>query len=97
MYNTIDSTIINTMNNIITANELKTKGVSALDSLMKNDGEVVVTVRGKNKYVILKSSEFDRLRECELTTALLETEADLKSGKYRIESAEEHLKRIGNA
>jgi len=38
---------------IITANELKTKGISALENALKSDGEAIITVRGKDKYVIV--------------------------------------------
>ena len=36
------------MSNIITANELKTRGVSAIDKAVEESEEAVVTVRGKN-------------------------------------------------
>lgn len=96
MYNTIDRTIKNTMNNIVSANELKTKGISAVESLIKKEGEVLVSVRGKEKYAIISSEKLERLREYELSVALAETEVDLKRGKYREESVEKHLKRVVN-
>lgn len=97
MYNTIVSTNYNTMDNIITANDLKVKGVSAIETFAKKGLETIVTVRGKEKYIILTKTEFDRLRECELTAALAESEQDLKNGKYHEDSIEDHLKRIANA
>lgn len=94
MYNTIASTNYNTMDNIITANDLKVKGVSAIEPFAKKGLETIVTVRGEEKYIILTKNEFDRLCECELTTALAESEQDLKNGKYHENSVEDHLKRI---
>ncbi|EKD64270.1 MAG: prevent-host-death family protein [uncultured bacterium] len=96
MYNTIDSTIKNTMNNFVTANDLKTKGVSAIEPFAKKGLETVITVRGVDTYVVLTTQAFNHLRECELTAALIESERDMKKGKYHKGSVEEHLKRITN-
>lgn len=85
------------MNNTLTANDLKTKGISVVDKNAKNGIETIVTVRGKEKYVIIPLIEFNRLRECELTAALVESENDFKEGKYSEDSIEAHLKRIKNA
>jgi hypothetical protein len=85
------------MDNIITANDLKVKGVSAIETFAKKGLETIVTVRGEEKYIILTKNEFNRLRECELTAALAESEQDLKNGKYHEDSVEDHLKRIKNA
>lgn len=85
------------MNNTITANVLKTKGISAVDIFANQGIETIITVRGEDKYVILTKNDFDRLRECELTAAIIESEQDLKNGKYHSSSIEEHIKRIENA
>ena len=85
------------MNNTITANILKTKGISAVDIFANQGIETIVTVRGEDKYVILTKADFDRLREYELTAAIIESEQDLKNGKYHSSSIEEHIKRIENA
>lgn len=82
------------MAQIITANDLKTKGVTILDKETSDDSEVIVTVRGKNKYVVLPIEKYNRLRECELEAALLETKRDIKEGKFVKESVEKHVKRI---
>jgi prevent-host-death family protein len=37
----------------VTANDLKTKGVNFLDEVAKDSDGIVITVRGKEKYVIL--------------------------------------------
>lgn len=82
------------MTHIITANELKTKGVSLLNEETIGDTEVIITVRGKNKYVVLPIEKYNYLRECELEAALAETKKDIKEGKFIKESVEKHIKRI---
>lgn len=78
----------------ITANELKTKGVSILDKETGGDSEVMISVRGRNKYVVVPIEKYNYLRECELETALLESKRDLKQKKFVKESVEKHIKRI---
>lgn len=78
----------------ITANDLKTKGISIIKEGTSDSDEVIVTVRGKNKYVILPIEKYNYLRECELETALKEAKKDIELGKFKQESVEEHIKRI---
>jgi len=82
------------MNGIITANELKTKGVAAIDKAIDSGSEAIITVRGKEKFVVVTMEKYDYLRECELEAALLETKKDLEKGKIIEESVEDHLARI---
>ncbi len=82
------------MTQIITANELKTKGVTILNDQTADGSEVIITVRGKSKYVILPIEKYNYLRECELDAALQETRDDIKTGKFIKESVEKHIKRI---
>ncbi|MEK9159673.1 MAG: prevent-host-death protein [Patescibacteria group bacterium] len=85
------------MNNIITANDLKLGGVSALEPIVTQGLEAIITVHGKNTYVVLSNQEYSRLRECELAVALSESEADVAAGHYHEDSVEDHLNRIANA
>ncbi len=78
----------------ITANELKTKGISILNDETSGGDEVIITVRGKSKYVVLPMDKYNYLRECELETALHETRKDIKEGKIIKESVQKHIKRI---
>lgn len=82
------------MAHIITANDLKTKGVTLLDKETSEDLEVIVSVRGKNKYVIVPIEKYNYLRECELEAALRQTKRDIKEGKFIKESVEKHIKKI---
>jgi prevent-host-death family protein len=79
---------------IITANELKTKGVSILDEETSGENEVIVSVRGKNKYVVVPIEKYNYLRECELEAALQSSKRDIKEGKFVRESVEKHIKKI---
>ena len=99
IYSTISSIInkgVNTMNNIITANDLKTKGVSAIEEITQNS-EAIITVRGKSKYVILSIEEYNQLREYELESAIQESLEDIKAGNIYDESIDDHMKRISGA
>ena len=85
------------MVNVITANELKVKGVSALDKITSAYNETIISVRGKNKYVVLSIDEYNYLRECELESALIESKKDMEEGKFITGTIDEHIKRITNA
>ncbi len=80
----------------IPANELKTKGISAIDNLLKEESEAIITVRGEQKYVVLDMDRYNFLRECELEAALAEAKKELKEGRYIAESVDDHIKRITN-
>lgn len=84
------------MENVISANELKTKGVSRLDEITASGDEAIISVRGKNRYVVLTLEQYNYLRECELEAALVETRNDLKEGNVVEESVEDHLNRIAS-
>ncbi len=62
---------------VIVANDLKLKGVGAIDQALADRLEAPISVRGKVKYVVMKADQYHHLRECELEAALAETRADL--------------------
>jgi prevent-host-death family protein len=78
----------------ITANDLKTRGVSALETAMGNDGEAVISVRGKPRFVVMDIAHYEHLREAEIFTAWQETRAAEARGDYMTETAEEHIARL---
>jgi prevent-host-death family protein len=80
---------------IVTANDLKVKGVAYLESLARKYKEIFITVRGKNRLVVLPVEEYERLKEADLEMAIREAEEDYKKGKYVAESAEQHFQRLG--
>ncbi len=78
----------------IAANDLKTKGVSTIQSALEEDSEVVISVRGKDRYVVMDLEEYNRLRVCELEAALYETRQQIADGDYVEESVDAHIDRI---
>ena len=78
----------------ISANDLKTKGISAIELALNEAPEVIVSVRGKDKFVVMGLAHYHYLRECELDAALAETRADLAAGRAIQESPVDHLARI---
>ena len=80
--------------NILTANELKTKGVSAFEALLQNDEEVIISVRGQDRYVMMNLEKYAKFREYELTAALEEAKADIEAGHFTAESVADHMKRV---
>ena len=80
----------------ITANDLKVKRITAIDEIVTSSTEVIITVRGRQKYVILPIDEYNQLREFELDAAIQESKRDIKEGKFYTGTIEEHLKRVRN-
>ena len=78
----------------ITANDLKTKGVSGLEKMLVEAQEVIVSVRGRPRYVVMRIEQYDRLRECEIEAAWHEAHEDIAAGRFRREHADEHIARI---
>lgn len=78
----------------ITANELKTKGVSVVEEALRSNDEAIITVRGKDAYVVIDINKYSKFREYELEVALQETRADIAEGRVIHESVDEHMKRI---
>lgn len=78
----------------LTANELKTKGVAAIEDALAKQPEAIVSVRGKDRFVVMDIARYHYLRECELEAALAETRADVKAGRFVKESPAAHVKRV---
>lgn len=82
------------MNNVIAANDLRIRGVSVIREVVSSDSEAIISIRGKNKYVVMDMKKYNYLRECELEAALSESRRDLKEGKIIKESVSDHMKRV---
>jgi PHD/YefM family antitoxin component YafN of YafNO toxin-antitoxin module len=78
----------------ISANDLKVKGIAAIEAALAGQSEALVSVRGKDRFVVMDLSHYRYLRECELETALAQARADLVAGRCVAESADAHLDRI---
>ena len=75
----------------ISANEVKKRGVSIFDELLKKFSEIAITFRGKKKYIVMDIKRYKELRQKELELAYKEVMEDYKNGEYRIVSAKEHI------
>lgn len=80
--------------NHISANELKTRGIAAIEQALATEQEAIVSVRGKDRFVVLDMAQYQRLRECELEVALAEARSDVAAGRFVRESPEAHLARL---
>ncbi len=79
---------------MITANDLKTKGVAAIQSALEEQAEAIISVRGQQRFVVVDIAHYHYLRECELSAAISESKADIEAGRVIKESPEAHLKRL---
>jgi hypothetical protein len=78
----------------LTANDLKTRGVAAIEATLAHQPEAVISVRGKDRFVVMEVAQYHYLRECELDAALAQSQADVAAGRYVIESAQQHMARL---
>ncbi|WP_457596253.1 type II toxin-antitoxin system prevent-host-death family antitoxin [Hydrogenimonas sp.] len=53
--------------------------------------ELIISVRGKEKYVVLDIERYREFRAKELDLAYMEAMQDIEKGDYKIQSAEEHI------
>jgi PHD/YefM family antitoxin component YafN of YafNO toxin-antitoxin module len=82
-------------NMIISANDIKTKGLSNIEKMIEDGNEIFISKRGKAKFVLLSLKEYERLKEADIFKAIMDAENDYNNGKFIIESSEEHFKKIG--
>ena len=78
----------------ISANDLKTKGVAAIELVLAEHDEAIVSVRGKDRFVVMELAHYQHLRECELEAALAQARADVAAGRFVKEPPEAHLARL---
>jgi hypothetical protein len=78
----------------LTANDLKTRGVAAIEAKLAHQPEAVISVRGKDRFVVMEVAQYHYLRECELDAALAQSQADVAAGRYVVETAQEHMARL---
>lgn len=81
---------------VISANDVKTKGVSMFTDLLSKYDELVINIRGKSKFIVLDIERYKELRANELDLAYLQTMQDVKEGKYKARTAKEHIAELIN-
>ena len=94
VYSAVNPTIRSVVMNLISANDLKTRGVGAIEQALQEQAEASVTVRGEVRYVVMSKEQYQYLRECELEAALAESKSDLDAGRFVKETVAQHLQRI---
>lgn len=78
----------------LSANDLKTGGVAAIAAALAEQPEVIISVRGKDRFVVMDVEHYHYLRECELDAALAQSQADVAAGRFVAESAQAHVERL---
>jgi hypothetical protein len=78
----------------LSANDLKTKGISAIELILATQPEAIISVRGKERFVVMDVAHYHYLRECELDAALAQSRADVAVGRAVVETAEQHMVRL---
>jgi hypothetical protein len=80
--------------NQLTANDLKVRGIAAIEEVLTDQTEATISVRGKARFVVMGMAQYHHLRECELDAALAQSQADLAAGRAVQETAAEHMTRL---
>ena len=78
----------------LTANDIKIRGVAAIEESLAHQPEAMISVRGKDRFVVMEVAQYHYLRECELDAALAQSQADVAAGRYVVESAAQHVARL---
>ena len=78
----------------LTANELKVRGIAAIEDALADQAEATISVRGTQRFVVMEVAQYHYLRECELEAALAQSRADVSAGRTVQESAAAHLARL---
>lgn len=80
--------------NTISNYDLKTFGISAIQSVLAGQTEAAIAVDNQEHLVVMGAGQYQYLRECELAAALAEVREDIATGRYTSESIEKHLARL---
>ena len=81
---------------VITANDIKRRGVASIAESLAHAPEAAISVRGKNTFVVMSMEQYQHLRACELEAALLESRRDRENGRIAHDSVEEHIKALSD-
>jgi hypothetical protein len=75
----------------LSANDLKIRGVSAIEAALADRSEVIISVRSKDRFVVMEMAQYHYLRECELDAALAQSRMEIAAGQYTTETVAEHM------
>ncbi|MFZ1678435.1 MAG: hypothetical protein WAT91_14240 [Saprospiraceae bacterium] len=79
---------------MITAKDIKTRGVKAIEDGLIKDDRLSITVRGRVKYVVLKAEDYESLRLAEKEMSYLEIVKDIEQRQYTLETSKQHMDRL---
>ena len=78
----------------LTANDLKVRGIAAIEDALAGQAEATISVRGTQRFVVMEVAQYHYLRECELEAALAQSRADVSAGRAVQETAQAHMNRL---
>ncbi len=78
----------------ISLNQLTNQNISLIENNLNENKELIITVDGEERFVIMLREHYQYLRECELEVALYQSKSCLERGDFVIESVDDHIKRI---
>ena len=78
----------------LTANDLKVRGIAAIEDALTHQTEATISVRGTQRCVVMEMAHYHYLRECELEAALVQSRSDLAAGRVIQETADAHMRRL---
>ncbi|TQV62643.1 MAG: prevent-host-death protein [Sulfurovum sp.] len=79
---------------VINANDVKIKGVSLFAQILEKFDEIIINVRGKNRYVVMDIERYRELRAIELDSLYEKAMREVNEGNFKVMTAEEHLKEL---
>jgi len=82
--------------NTLTANDIKTRGLSAIKKSLLKDDEAIITIRGKAEYAVVKIEKLEKYHEYELDFALAECKKDISEGHYHTDIVK-HISKMEKA
>ena len=68
--------------------------IAAIEAVLAHQMEATISVRGKERFVVMEMAQYHYLRECELEAALAQSRADVAAGSVVQESAQAHVARL---
>ena len=78
----------------LTANDLKVRGIAAIEEALADQPEATISVRDTQRFVVMELAQYHYLRECELEAALAQSRADVSAGRAVQETAQAHMDRL---
>ena len=81
---------------VVTAGELKKRGIAALQPALDAEGEAVITVRGRDRFVVMTMGKYNEIREAELARAVQEARADYAAGRILDRDLDAHMRRLAD-